>query len=188
MKNTQTLQIAESRALLSDAILVLTGSLFIALCSQIAVQFPFTPVPFTLQAQSVLLVSYLLGAKRGFYAVSAFLLQGAMGLPVFAHGGLGMLTLLGPSGGYLMSYPLVSLLVGWLSSRDRQAHASKTLGIFLAGNALIFLCGAAWLALFAGASAAWSCGVYPFLLSDLLKVVLLTLTLPLWRKAAQWLV
>src|SRR5215469_16303907 len=86
---------------------VLGASLFVALCARITLPLPFTPVPLTLQNFGVLLVGLLLGSKRGFAALALYLLEGASGMPVFSIAGVGgVAQLFGPTGGYLMMYPL----------------------------------------------------------------------------------
>lgn len=187
MKNVNVLEPARSRLLIADGILAIAGSLLIALCSQVSCTFPFTPVPFALQAQSVLLVAYLLGPTRGFLAVCAYLIEGVMGLPVLAQGSYGIAEILGPTGGYLLSYLPVSFVVGWLAARDRKAPWPATLAIFLVATIAVLLCGAIWLAGFVGPAAAWALGLYPFILGDVLKICMLMITLPAWRKGAMWL-
>lgn len=173
---------------LRDVAMTLGGSLFLAVCSQIAIPFPFTPVPFALQCQAVFLVAYLLGPYRGFTAVCAWLLEGSLGMPVFAQGHFGLATLLGPTGGYLLSYLPVSLLVGYLSSRGYGESVGRSLGIFLLANVVVLGLGMLWLAMFVGLPAAWMLGVYPFVFGDFLKDVLLAVSRPLWRRAQAWLV
>lgn len=160
-----------------DLAYALCGSLFIALCAQVAVPLPFTIVPTCLQAQAVLLTAAVLGARRGFLAVVAYLLEGAMGLPVFAEGCAGSLYLCGPTGGYLLSYLPVSLLVGGLC--DSVARHQLTKGAaMLFGNALILAFGSAWLACFVGPKLAWTMGAAPFIVTDFLKIVMATILLP----------
>lgn len=187
MRNMDVLELARSRSFVADGLLAIAGSLWIALCSQVSCTFPFTPVPFALQAQSVLLVAYLLGPTRGFLTVCAYLFEGIMGLPVFAQGSFGIGAILGPTGGYLLSYLPVSFAVGWLAARDRTAPWQTAVAIFSLATIAVLLFGALWLAGFVGFAAAWTLGVYPFILGDMLKVLMLTITLPAWRKGALWL-
>ncbi|MGB8833502.1 MAG: biotin transporter BioY, partial [Candidatus Sulfotelmatobacter sp.] len=115
----QTVSASEQRSFISDAArqvaLVVGGSLFVALCAHITVPLPFTPVPLTVQNFGVLLMGLLLGSRRGFAALALYLAEGAMGLPVFSPiGPGGMAQLLGPTGGFLMAYPLVAWLAGYV--------------------------------------------------------------------------
>lgn len=155
----------------AQASAVLLGSLFVALCAQVAVPLPWTPVPMTMQPFAVLLVGLLLGPTLGAAALVAYLLEGAAGLPVFVAG-FGSLLPLGPSAGYLLSYPLVAGMVGLLWQRRRgflRATFAAT-----AGSALILLCGASWLAVATHGSAAsvMHLAVLPFVAGDALKALL----------------
>src|SRR5437764_7746034 len=100
-----------------QAAVVIGASLFIALCARVTVPLPFTPVPLTLQNFGVLLVGLLLGSRRGFAALALYLVEGASGLPVFSPSALGLhgvAQILGPTGGFLMAYPLVAFVAGWI--------------------------------------------------------------------------
>src|SRR5208283_308394 len=92
-----------------QAAIVVSASLFVALCARITVPLPFTPVPLTLQNFGVLTVGLLLGSRRGAAALALYLLEGAIGLPVFSMGA-GIAYLLGPTGGFLIAYPLVAFI------------------------------------------------------------------------------
>lgn len=170
--------------------LVLAGSLFVALTAQVAIPLPFTPVPITLQTLGVLLVGAALGSRLGFLALLAYLLEGAMGLPVFAGGTGGLAKVLGPTGGFLLAFPLAAGLVGLLVERfglDRSFFG--TLLAMLLGNTLLYLVGLPWLAAwlmgagkFGGVSALLAMGLFPFIPGDLVKAVLAALLLPTaWR-------
>src|SRR5215831_15771318 len=97
---------------------VLGASLFVALCARVTLPLPFTPVPLTLQNFGVLLVGLTLGPRRAFAALTLYLLEGAFGMPVFNPAGPGGIAqLLGPTGGYLLAYPFVAGLTGWIAGR-----------------------------------------------------------------------
>lgn len=169
----------ETRA--RGALLVLGGAAFIALCSLLEV--PLWPVPVTLQTLAVLLVGAALGSRRGLAAVLAYLLGGALGLPVFSGGAGGLAKLLGPTGGYLLGFALAACAVGWLVERaalDRKVWGAAL--AMLAGNAVIYACGLAWLALSVPAlrslEALLAAGLTPFLLGDALKIALAAALLP----------
>ncbi|WP_124849078.1 biotin transporter BioY [Acidipila sp. EB88] len=149
----------------------LLGSLFVAVCAQIAVPLPWTPVPMTMQPFAVLLVALLLGPGLGFAAMAAYLLEGAAGLPVFVPG-FGGLMPLGASAGYLLSYPFVAMLVGALA-RHRVGFLAAA-GAAAAGDCLILLSGACWLSLFTHGSllTAARLGILPFVGGDAIKVAL----------------
>src|SRR6476619_6959570 len=104
-----------------QAAIVVAASLFVALCAQVTVPLPFTPVPLTLQNFGVLVVGLTLGARRGFAALLLYLAEGAMGMPVFNPTGPGgVLQLFGPTGGFLMAYPLVAAIAGWVMERGNK--------------------------------------------------------------------
>lgn len=155
---------------------VLGGSALVAVCSHIALPLWFTPVPLTLQPFAVLLLGMVLGPRLAAATLAAYLLEGAAGLPVFAPGlafGAGIAHLLGPTGGYLMSYPAAAALVAVLRRRLARGFTGAMLSA-AAGDALILLCGMVWLAAWTHGSVktAFALAVLPFLPGDGLKVVL----------------
>ena len=155
--------------------IVLAGSALVAVCSHIAVPLWFTPVPLTLQPFAVLLLGLLLSPRMAAATLGIYLLEGAAGLPVFAPGfgfGAGIAHLLGPTGGYLMSYPAAAALVAWMWRRTSRGFAAGIL-CAAAGDALILLSGFAWLAAWthSPAKTALALAVLPFLPGDALKVV-----------------
>ena len=121
---------AASLALPYQAALVIAGSLLVALAARVSAPLPFTPVPLTLQNFAVLLVGLLLGRRAGFAALVLYLAEGAAGLPVFSPTGPGGIAqLIGPTGGYLMAYPLVAYLAGGIdrkSTRLNSSHIQKS--------------------------------------------------------------
>src|SRR5215211_310709 len=149
-----------------------------AVAAQIAIPLPFSPVPFTLQVLAVILSGLLLGPRYGALAQVVYVLLGAVGLPVFAQfsGGLGVV--LGPTGGYILSYPLAAALAGLAAAnatRRRALWASFIWGC--AGLAIIYALGATWLAVITQLpfAAALAQGVLPFVPFDLIKVALAAL-------------
>jgi len=161
-----------------------------AAAAQVSVPLPFTPVPFTLQPMVVLLGGAALGPRLGALSQILYLAAGAAGLPVFAASATlpqGIARLVGPTGGYLLSYPLAAFVTGLLAERgfDRR-YLTSVLAMF-AGLAVIFAGGVLWLALMAGSAegglgAALALGLYPFVLADLAKICLAGAVLPaVWR-------
>jgi len=160
---------------LRTAGIIVGGSALVGICSHIALPLWFTPVPLTLQPFAVLLLGLLLGPRMAAATLGAYLLEGAAGLPVFTPGfalDMGIAHLLGPTGGYLMSYPAAAALVAWLRKHSRRGVKSAMLSAAL-GDALILLCGLVWLALWTHASmgSAFALAVLPFLPGDALKIV-----------------
>lgn len=150
-----------------------------ALGARLAVPLPGTPVPFTLQPVAVLLSGLLLGGSLGAASQLTYLAAGAIGLPVFAAGG-GLAYLGGPTGGYLLAFPIAAALAGWIAGDPRAGSAigrvSRVVAGSVVGLAAVHLSGAAWLSLqpwFAGGSAdVFRLTFEPFLIGDLLKVAL----------------
>src|SRR6266436_3976014 len=104
--------------------IVLSASLFVALCARVTIPLPFTPVPLTLQNFGVLLVGLTLGSRRGFAALALYLIEGASGIPVFNPTGPGGIArIIGPTGGFLMAYPLVAFAAGWIYEHTSRRFA-----------------------------------------------------------------
>src|ERR1700722_2092876 len=103
--------------------LVVGASLFVALCARIAIPLmPLTPVPLTVQNLGVLLVGLVLGSRRGFAGLALYLIEGALGMPVFSPTGPGGIAqLLGPTGGFLMAYPFVAFIAGYIFERGTKS-------------------------------------------------------------------
>lgn len=154
--------------------LAVAATAFVALCARISVPLPFTPVPLTLQNFAVLLVGLALGPAVGPAAMVLYLVEGAIGMPVFnPHGAGGLLQLFGATGGYLLSYPLAAAAAGWAvrSLRFRSLYVRAAVACTLA-TIVIFAFGATWFAQFLhlGAPAVWQMAVVPFLPGEVVKV------------------
>ncbi|GAB4212004.1 MAG: biotin transporter BioY [Roseiflexaceae bacterium] len=184
---------ALERPLVRDGLLVLAGTLLVALCARISVPLPFTPVPITMQTFAVLLIGALYGPRLGAVTLLAYILEGMAGLPVYANGlnawspsSLpGLPVIIGPTAGYLLSFPLAAALVGALAARGWDRRVSSAIPAMLLGNLVILLCGFAWLAsalaLVRGSAdlgALLNSAVLPFLPGDALKILLAALALP----------
>ncbi len=153
--------------------LVIGGSLIVALCARITIPLPFTPVPLTLQNFGVLLVGLLLGSRRGFAALALYLAEGAAGLPVFSPiGPGGIAQMLGPTGGFLLAYPLVAWLTGYVMEHGRKTFSSAAIGGLL-GELVLFTGGLAWLAVLTHSIVqAFRWGLYWFLFAEVIKVMM----------------
>lgn len=177
-----------AQGLAVDLLLILGGSLFTALMAQIAIPLPFTPVPITGQTMAVLLVGAALGSRRGALSMAAYLLEGALGLPVFAGGATGLARLHGPTGGYLLGFLAAAFITGWLAERGWDRRPFTAALAMLIGNAMIYLFGLPWLAFFLegflGPKGALALGLLPFIPGDLLKLALAAFLLP----SAWWMV
>ena len=159
--------------------LVVAFSLLTALAAQVAVPLPFTPVPVTMQTFAVLLTGALLGSRLGALAMLLYLIEGASGLPFFASGTGGVHYLLfSPSSGYLLSFPAAAFLVGALAERGWDRRFLTAAAAMLIGSIIILLGGWAWLSRFFGLTQAFLLGVAPFLVGDIIKIVLAAAVLP----------
>jgi len=155
-----------------QAAIVVGASFFVALCARVTLPLPFTPVPLTLQNFAVLLVGLTLGARRGFAALILYLIEGASGLPVFNPTGPGgVAQLLGPTGGYLMAYPLVAGLAGWLLDFGKRTFARAAVAGLVA-EIVLFASGIGLLALLTHSfSQAARFGLYWFVSAEIMKVM-----------------
>ena len=157
---------------LRSAGIVLLGSAFAAVCAHVSVPLFFTPVPLSLAPFAVLLLGLLLTPRLAAVTFAAYLAEGAMGLPVFAPSPLtGLAHLFGPTGGYLLAYPLAAFLISILWRRTQRGFTTAAL-IAAAGSFVILASGALWLAALTHASlqSVFTLAVLPFLPGDALKV------------------
>ncbi len=161
-----------------DIALILGGSLLIALSAQVKVPLPFSPVPVTGQTFAVLMIGALLGSRRGSLCALLYIIQGAAGLPVFAFGG-GPAVLAGPTGGYLAGFVVGAYVTGFLAERGWDRRVSTTILAMVLGNLGIYSFGLVWLCFLMGIGrAVLVVGLYPFIIGDLLKIVLAAVVLP----------
>src|SRR5690349_19108546 len=165
-------------------VLALVGSLLLTASAK--AQFPMWPVPMTMQSFVVLVIGMAYGARLAGVTVALYLLQGALGLPVFAgtpEKGIGLAYMAGPTGGYLAGFLLVAVLMGWLAERGWDRKALPSLAALTIGTVLLFVPGVAWLAVLIGFEKALQTGLVPFLLGAVLKLALAAAVLPLAWKA-----
>jgi biotin transport system substrate-specific component len=178
------------RAIPAAAVLFITA--LTAAAAQVSVPLPFTPVPFTLQPMVVLIGGAVLGARLGMLSQVLYLAAGIAGLPVFAASPVlpqGVFRLLGPTGGYLMAYPLAAWITGALAERGLDRRYITSVLAMAAGLGVVFAGGVFWLAFWhdplkpaVGLETALSIGAWPFVPADLIKVLLAGGALPaLWR-------
>jgi biotin transport system substrate-specific component len=180
-----------------DAGLVVGGSLLVAGLAQVSIRLPFTPVPITGQTLGVLLVGTSLGWLRGGLALTLYLAEIAVGLPFAAEGeaGLDRLLLATPSGGYLWGFVLAAVLTGALANSGWDRRVRSSISVMLLGSVVIYLVGLPWLHVSPTFEAllghpptlaeTLEAGLYPFLIGDLLKLLLAAGLLPAaWRLGA----
>jgi biotin transport system substrate-specific component len=168
-----------------QAAIVVAASLFVALCARVTVSLPFTPVPLTLQNFGVLTVGLLLGSRRGFAALALYLVEGAFGLPVFSPSislGVGVLRILGPTGGFLMAYPLVAFVAGYIYEHTSRRFAWAALSA-VAAEVVLFAGGLSWLAVLTHSiSMALRYGLYWFVFAEVIKVLMAAAVAARWHR------
>lgn len=173
-------QIFKQNSLLKDALLIIGGSLLVALAAQISI--PLQPVPITGQTFGVLLIGMLLGPWRGAAALMLYLAEGALGLPFFAGGTGGYAILTGATGGYLIGFVFAAFVTGWLAQLGWDRNFFKTALIMLAGNIILYVPGLIWLGTVLPDTDALQIGLIPFIPGDLFKLAVATALMPsLWR-------
>jgi biotin transport system substrate-specific component len=167
-----------------DITLVVGGALFTALCAQIVIHLGFTPVPITGQTFAVLAVGGALGSRRAIASQALYWLLGAIGLPFYAHATGGWEKASGATAGYFLGFVVASGIIGWYADNRNDRHVVQSFAAMALGTAVIYLCGALWLAhslnigVATGESNALSLGVTPFLAGDLVKMLLAGLIAP----------
>jgi len=148
-------------------------------------QIPLWPVPMTMQTYVILVIAMAYGTRLGVATVMAYLIAGAIGLPVFAgtpEKGAGIPYMLGPTGGYLLGFLVSTFLMGELGRRGWDRRILLSVLAMTAGHVAILVCGVAWLAVSMGWRHAIAVGATPFIAATILKTVLAGMTLPLaWR-------
>jgi biotin transport system substrate-specific component len=159
------------RSVAIKLVAVLFGTALMTASSYVSV--PMIPVPMTMQTLAATLIGALYGWRLGALTIAVWLMQGALGLPVFSNGTGGIARLIGPTGGYLFGFIVAAALTGWLAQRgwtgDRIVRSFFSM---LAGTAVITLMGWAWLANMIGPEKAFWAGIVPFVLGGIVKSAL----------------
>lgn len=177
MAATQTLYQATlgTPSALKNALIIVGGSLLVALGAQVSV--PMLPVPMTLQTLAILTIAFSVGSRLGAGVVLAYLAQGAMGLPVFSNGAAGFAWLMGPTAGFLWGF----VPMAWLAGKAVELGLAR--GVFgtafagIVATALLYVPGVLWLsaATTLDLQGAINAGMMPFLLGDAVKAVIAAL-------------
>ncbi len=166
-----------------QATLVVGASAFVALCARVFLPLHFTPVPLTIQNFAVLLVGMTLGSRRGFFALLLYLAEGLAGIPVFSPTGPGGLAqLLGPTGGFLLAYPLVAFLAGWIMERGKASFIRAAMA-GLCAELVLFSGGLSWLVISTHSFAqAVRFGLYFFVFAEVIKVMMAAAIATSWQR------
>src|SRR5213594_4041052 len=165
--------------------IVVAASLFVAVCARFSLPLLGTPVPLSMQNFAVLLVGLSLGSRRGFMSLILYLAEGAAGLPVFSPiGAPGILRFAGPTAGYLIAYPFVAALAGYIFERGKQTF-TRAAAAAIAGELLLFACGISWLYVLTHSVArAIAFGLYWFIFAEVMKVMFAAGIASTWRRFA----
>jgi biotin transport system substrate-specific component len=165
----------DAAAWLRDTALIGLGSVLVALSAK--VQIPLAPVPLTCQDFAVLLVGATLGSRRGSAALVLYLVEGLLGIPVFAGPIAGPLYLLGPTGGYLLAFPLAAYAVGTLAESGWLRHLGWSAAALALASGVILATGFAWCVIQIGAASAFDVAIIPFLVWNPIKIAILAVVL-----------
>lgn len=174
-----------NRARVRDAVLVLGGALFTALCAQVVIHLGFTPVPLTGQTFAVLTVGGVLGARRAMASQALYWALGAIGLPFYASATGGWERATGATFGYFVGFVIAAGIAGWYGDRRQDRNYVMSVSSLVLASAIIYICGAVWLSyslnipLTQGEGNAIELGVTPFLVGDVIKVALAAAVAPL---------
>lgn len=155
---------------IQEIALAIGASLLLGLFRWVSLPLPFTPVPLATQNSLVLLLAIYVGPRRALAAVLLFLIQGALGCPVFIHSA----GLLGPTAGYLLGYLAAAYVTGVYFERCQKRTRWNAFWAMVLGNLVLYLLGAGYLAIGMGVETAFWLGIAPFILGDLFKILLAT--------------
>ena len=173
------------RGRLRDVTLVVGGALFTALAAQIVIHLGFTPVPLTGQTFAVLTVGGILGARRAAASQMLYWVMGAVGLPFYANAQGGWDVATGATAGYLAGFVVAAGVIGWFADRREDRNYMRSLASLSLGTIIIYTMGALWLAhslnipVASGTSNAVSLGIEPFVVGDMVKLILAAAVTPL---------
>jgi len=175
---------------LKNILLILLGSIIIAISAKIKIHLPYTPVPVTMQTFAVLVIAIAYGRNLACATLLAYMFEGMFGLPVFASGA-GLAYFTGPTAGFLIGMLVAATFVGYLAEKGFDRNYIKVFFVLLIGDAIIFGMGLIWLGYFfqttsgltgIGIETAVEKGFLPFWFADLLKIIFAALILPsLWK-------
>ena len=166
----------------ANVIGIFLGSLLIAMLAQISIHIPFSPVPITGQTIGVLLVGGILGSRKGLLSVATYISEGALGLPVFAEMSAGLPVLLGPTGGYILSFIPAVLFIGYLTERNFTKNIIPSFISCILATFLILVLGTLFLSLFFGLKNSFMMGFYPFIFVGIMKSFISAITITTYKK------
>jgi biotin transport system substrate-specific component len=172
-KGPQTLENLVGGTFARKAAITILGSVFLAVLSQI--QVPSIPVPVTLQTLGVMLIGLTFGFRLATATVALYLIEGAIGLPVFAGFSSGLVVLFGGTAGYLFGFLAAAALMGFMADRGATKSWLGMVATLSVGEVVIFGFGLAYLTYLYGFQNALAYGLYPFVIGDIVKMAIATL-------------
>lgn len=163
--------------------MAMIGVMTAVICVLAPFTIPIGVIPLSLANFAILLSIYLLGTGKGLISLLLYLLIGLIGVPVFSGFSSGPAKLLGPTGGYLIGYFFMAAIAGIMIEKTKGKRFPSLYGMLL-GTAVLYLFGTSWLAIQANMTfyaALWA-GVIPFILGDLIKIILVLILGPIIRQ------
>ena len=176
---SQALPQSGAARLITQAAIVIAGSMALVFSAKAKVV--LGPVDLSLQTMVVMLLASTLGMRLGIATVVLYLAQGAMGYPVFQstpEKGIGLAYMVGPTGGYLAGFLVMTAIVGFAADRGWDRNALKLFAIMLLADAMLLVMGASWLGVLMGFENAWQFGIAPFIVPDIIKAALAACLIP----------
>ena len=162
-----------------NVLLILFGTLLLTISAK--VQVPFWPVPMTMQTFVVFLIGSTYGVRLSFLTLVAYLIEGALGLPVFAAGG-GIVYLTGPTAGYLFGMTIAAAAISYFANMGYSTSYIKSFISIMIGSIIIFALGVLYLGSIIGYTKAIQAGLLPFIPSEIFKIALAVLLIPTLHK------
>lgn len=176
----------QQRTLLLDVFMILTSVVFMAVMANI--QIPLWPVPITMQTFGIFLVAFFFGSRKGLVAIAAYVIAGLLGFGVFAGYKSGLKVILGASGGYIIGFLLMVLIIGWMIEKGYGRTRKSVLLCMLIGEIILYVFGLAGLWFWLGTEATilktLQFGLFPFIIGDILKALTAVALFPyIWQGA-----
>ena len=171
----------KNQEMLKNILLILSGTIFLALMSQLTIPLPFTPVPITGQTFAVMFIGLVYGKKLGSSTLLTYIAAGSAGLPVFA-GFSGKLPFFTPSGGYIIGFFFAALVCGYFADKGWTKSPVKLISALIIAHAVLYFFGLLQLNIFLPNKNVFAIGLYPFIAGDVIKMIILSALLPtVWK-------
>lgn len=166
--------LSSTKSLLYAALQVLCASFIIGIATQIRIPLYFSPVPITGQTFAIMMIGAILGSKKGALSVLCYLVERCVGIPLITTGQEGLLSIIGPTGGYLLGFVIQAYMVGYFVERQKKFGSVKTLLVLLLSSVVQMGTGCIWLSSFVGLQNVLTMGFYPFIPGEVVKAFCVT--------------